>query len=143
MIAWDWIYLASTSLLLVLLNAIFVASEFSLIKLRYSHFNPDLLEELGKTKRFARLLHSVDQTLRFLRLGMTFSTLVLGMVLMPLVGFLTELLGISGDGVWPGVLYCIAILIAMGIHFILGELVPRAISFLLRLPRQWDRYLRR
>jgi CBS domain containing-hemolysin-like protein len=127
-IAWNWIFLASTSLLLVLLNAIYVASEFSLIKLRYSHFNPDLLEELGKTKRFARLLHSVDQTLRFLRLGMTFSTLVLGMVLMPLVGFLTEVMGISGDGVWPGVLYCIAIFIAMGIHFILGELVPRAIA---------------
>ena len=43
-IADNWIYLVCAGLLLVLFNAVFVASEFSLVKLRYSHFNPDLLD---------------------------------------------------------------------------------------------------
>ena len=102
MIAWDWIYLTSGAGLLVLLNAIFVASEFSLIKLRYSHFNPDLLEELEKSVRLARLLGRIDTTLRFLRLGVTFSTLLLGMVLVPLIDLLSQRVGYSGDGLRPG-----------------------------------------
>ena len=128
MIACDWIYLTSGAGLLVLLNAIFVASEFSLIKLRYSHFNPDLLEELEKSLRLARLLGRIDTTLRFLRLGVTFSTLLLGMVLVPLIDLLSQRVGYSGDGLGPAILYGSSLLVAMSVHFILGELVPRAVS---------------
>ena len=128
MIAADWIYLASASGLLVLLNAIFVASEYSLIKLRYSHFNPDLLEELEKTARLARLLNGIDRTLRFLRLGVTFSTLILGMVLVPLIDFLSLELGYAEEGIPRIAVYLLSLLLAMGIHFVLGELVPRALA---------------
>ena len=116
MIAWDWIYLTSCAGLLVLLNAIFVASEFSLIKLRYSHFNPDLLEELEKSLRLARLLGRIDTTLRFLRLGVTFSTLLLGMVLVPLIDLLSQRVGYSGDGLGPAILYGSSLLVAMSVR---------------------------
>ena len=128
MIALDLIYLVCTALLLVLLNAIFVSSEFSLIRLRYSHFNPDLLEELRKGKRFARILDQMDRTLRFLRMGITFSTILLGVVLLPIVTYLSAVLGFSGEGLYSAAVFCLVFLLAMSVHYVLGELVPRAIA---------------
>ena len=127
MITWDWIYLASASVFLVLLNAIFVASEYSLIRLRYSHFNPDLLEGLEKTARLSRLLRQVDRTLRFLRLGVTLSTVLLGVMLVPLIALLSVEFGVANVGLtW--LFYALSLLVAIGIHFVLGELVPRAVA---------------
>ena len=128
MITSDWIYLACTALLLVLLNAIFVTSEFSLIKLRYSHFNPDLLEELRKSKRFTKIFDQVDRTLRFLRLGITFSTALLGVVLFPLVDHLASVLGFSTDGLLSSAVFCLAFVFVLSVHYVLGELVPRALA---------------
>jgi CBS domain containing-hemolysin-like protein len=127
-IASAWISLTCVAFLLVLLNAIFVASEFSLIKLRYSHFNPDLLDELRKSKRFGRLLRRVDRTLRFLRLGMACFTVMLGIVLVPLIANLEILIGAGDNGFLTWVLYGASFLIAISTHYVLGELIPRSIA---------------
>ena len=127
-IFWDSILLGSAALLLVLLNAIFVGSEFSLIRLRYSHFNPDLLEELRKGKRFAKLVDRVDRTLQFLRLGISFSTLLLGVVLIPFVNTLAAYFGFEVLGIWTAIMYVLCFLAAIGLHYVIGESVPRGIA---------------
>ncbi len=110
------------------LNAVFVASEFSLVKLRYSHFNPDLLDELRKGGKFSGLLKRVERTLRLLRLGTSFSTLVLGWVLLPLTHVVAVALGIEMNGVWAVVFFSLSFIIAVGVHSVLGDLVPRSIG---------------
>ena len=127
-IADNWIYLVCAGLLLVLLNAVFVASEFSLVKLRYSHFNPDLLDELRKSGRFSGLLKRVERTLRLLRLGTSFSTLVLGWVLLPLTHVVAVYLGLDLNGIWAVIFFSMSFLVAVGVHSVLGDLVPRSIG---------------
>lgn len=122
------IYLVSGSLLLVLLNAIFVASEFSLLKIRYSHFNPDLLDDLRKGKRFAGLLNRVDRSFRLLRLGTAISTLMLGAALVHLTRLIAVTIGFPTEGVLGVVLAIFSFLIAVGVHSVLGDLVPRGIA---------------
>jgi CBS domain containing-hemolysin-like protein len=120
--------LVSGSLLLVLLNAIFVASEFSLLKIRYSHFNPDLLDDLRKGKRFAGLLNRVDRSFRLLRLGTAISTLMLGAALVHLTRLIAVTIGFPTEGVLGVVLAIFSFLIAVGVHSVLGDLVPRGIA---------------
>jgi CBS domain containing-hemolysin-like protein len=127
-IVWDWILFGGAAIFLVLLNAIFVAGEFSLIRLRYSHFNPDLLEELKKVKRFSRLLDRMDRTLRFLRLGITFFTMALGFVLLPFVQKVVEYAGFSREEIWLWLIYGLAFLLALAFRYVIGELVPRGIA---------------
>jgi CBS domain containing-hemolysin-like protein len=124
----DAIYLVSGSLLFVLLNAIFVASEFSLLKIRYSHFNPDLLDDLRKGKRFAGLLNRVDRSFRLLRLGTAISTLMLGAALVHLTRLIAVTIGFPTEGVLGVVLAIFSFLIAVGVHSVLGDLVPRGIA---------------
>ena len=128
MIVEDSIYLVIASLLLVLVNAIFVASEFSLLKIRYSHFNPNLLDDLRKGKRFAGLLDRVDRSFRLLRLGTAISTLMLGAVLVPLTWVMAVSFGFSTEGFGGVVFAILSFLIAIGIHSVLGDLVPRGIA---------------
>lgn len=128
MVVGDAIYLVSASLLLVLLNAIFVASEFSLLKIRYSHFNPDLLDDLRKGERFAGLLNRVDRSFRLLRLGTAISTLMLGAALVPLTRLIAITIGFPAEGVLGVVLAIFSFLIAVGVHSVLGDLVPRGIA---------------
>ena len=128
MVVGDVIYLVSGSLLLVLLNAIFVASEFSLLKIRYSHFNPDLLDDLRKGKRFAGLLNRVDRSFRLLRLGTAISTLMLGAALVHLTRLIAVTIGFPTEGVLGVVLAIFSFLIAVGVHSVLGDLVPRGIA---------------
>jgi len=131
-IYWHWLFLGGISTLLVLVTALFVACEFSLIRLRYSHFNPELLEELSNTKRFAPLLSRVDNALRFLRLGVTLCTVGLGLVAWPAVLKLSHLFGYP-EASWPGWVALIIILSgAIGLRHIVGELIPRAVA--LRFP---------
>lgn len=120
--------MVSASLLLVLLNAIFVASEFSLLKIRYSHFNPDLLDDLRKGERFAGLLNRVDRSFRLLRLGTAISTLMLGAALVPLTRLIAITIGFPTEGVLGVVLAIFSFLIAVGVHSVLGDLVPRGIA---------------
>ena len=128
MVVGDVIYLVSGSLLLVLLNAIFVASEFSLLKIRYSHFNPDLLDDLRKGKRFAGLLNRVDRSFRLLRLGTAISTLMLGAALVHLTRLIAVTIGFPTEGVLGVVLAIFSFLIAVGVHSVFGDLVPRGIA---------------
>jgi CBS domain containing-hemolysin-like protein len=122
------IQLASLVAVLIGLKAVFVMTEFSLIRLRFSHFNSELLEELQKARRMSGLLDGTDRVLRFLRLGATVVTLFLGLVLVPF----TKQVGLTfsvGEttGSWL-VLYVVVFSSAITLHYVLGHLLPRGIA---------------
>ena len=121
-------------MILVLLNAVFVASEFSLLKLRFSHFNPDFLEELERQKGIDGLLKYIDRTFRFLRLGIAFCTLGLGVLILPFFHAMARPLGIADNKGLLWLLFICSFLVAIAIRYVIGELVPRAIA--LRYPIQ-------
>ncbi|MCB1122958.1 MAG: DUF21 domain-containing protein, partial [Verrucomicrobiae bacterium] len=128
MINQGWIYLTVLALLLVVLNAVFVASEFSLIKLRYSHFNDALLEELRKVWRFKRILFRVDRTLRFIRLVLMCITLLLGVTLVALLNRVVVHWGIVVEFPEAALLFIVAFFGTVSVQHVIGHLVPRGIA---------------
>ena len=129
-----WALLTVAAGVLVLLNAVFVACEFSLIKLRFSHFNPDLLEELERQRGIDHLLNRVDRTFRFLRLGIALCTLGLGLLIFACFQAAATWLGLAEKtGMW-WLLLGASFLLAIALRYVIGELAPRAVA--LRHPVQ-------
>ncbi len=125
---WDWLLLVGATSALVFFNAVFVASEFSLVKLRYSHFNPDLLDDLKEQPKFVGLLDRVDLTLRVLRLGITLCTLGLGLMIWAVSENVCLGLGYELNETAFGVVLVLSIVLAILLKYIVGELVPRGIG---------------
>jgi CBS domain containing-hemolysin-like protein len=123
---WAFAFLAS--------NALLVACELALIKVRFSHFNPDLVDRLKEKKRMRPFFEDADRLVRSIRLGVAFCVLGYGLLLVP---FLYQLLGLA-EGQWfelSTILpLCLAFLLAWGFHYVFAELVPRGIG--LRYPLQ-------
>ena len=67
------------------MNAVFVATEFSLMKMRFTRFGTGKMDELKESKPVADLLENISSSLKILRLGITLSTIVLGILFVPLV----------------------------------------------------------
>lgn len=108
--------------ILLAAQTVFVACEYALIRLRYSHFNTDLVEKLAQHPKSSALLDKPDQTVRLLRLGISACTLGYGLLFYPV---LATFIGMG----WPG--YALALVAFVGglsLHFVVGELVPRGLS---------------
>ncbi len=120
----EFVFLSVSVVVLLLLNAVFVATEFSLVKLRFTRFESEKMEEAKQSKSVSSLLENISDSIKVVRLGITSSTIALGFLLVPIVLALSANFGISSFRwaiVGAGVL-------GVGIHFILGELTPRAIA---------------
>lgn len=103
-------------------------TEFGLIRLRFSHFNSELLEELQKIRRISVLLGPTDRVLRILRLGTTFVTLTLGVAMIPFVTELGATMSmIDGRGSWIA-LFAISFAIVITLHYVVGILLPRGVA---------------
>jgi len=113
---------------LLVLNALFVATEFSLVKLRFTLFEEDVLERARESPMIAGMLAHMGSTLKVVRLGVTTCTVGLGFVLVPMTLDLLRSTGVDW-GVW-GVRGALGLsfALAVALHFILGELVPRALA---------------
>jgi CBS domain containing-hemolysin-like protein len=125
-------FLILVAMMLVLLNGFFVASEFSIVKVRSTR-----LEELikqGKSRAIAarRLVHSMDEYLSATQLGITLASLALGWIgepafatlFMPLfegTGYLEPLLAHS-------LAVTSAFLLITFLHIVLGELAPKSLA---------------
>ena len=119
-------------LLLVALNGFFVASEFSLVKVRGSQLNT-LVEE-GEKRAVAtrRVLDRLDAYLSATQLGVTLASLALGWVGEPFLSGLLEpfftLVGIHSDFVISTLSVVIGFLVITFLHIIFGELAPKYIA---------------
>ena len=119
--------------LLVLVNAMFVAAEFSLVSVRRTR-----VEELIKERRVGSLavkkaIDHLDDAIAATQLGITLASLALGWIGEPcVVRVLEPLLGFMPEG-WRltashGVATAIAFSLITSMHVILGELAPKAVA---------------
>src|SRR3972149_2235749 len=118
---------------LVLLNAFFVAAEFSLVAVRRTQ-----VEEMGKAGRrgAAAVRHAIqhlDNAIAATQLGITLASLALGWIGEPVVaqifqsalGFLPDAWRVAAG---HGLAVALAFSLITGLHVIVGELAPKAMA---------------
>ncbi len=120
------------TLLLVLLNAFFVASEFALVKVR-----PTRLEHLvrggdARARLALQIAHRLDAYLSTTQLGVTLASLGLGWIGEPALAHLVEPL-FAALGPWAAsaahvVGVVVAFLLITAFHTIVGELAPKSFA---------------
>ena len=121
-------------LLLVALNAFFVAAEFSLVAVRRSRI--DEMAEGGDTaaKNVQRALAHLDRYIAGTQLGITIASLALGWVGEPAIAVLIDtFLGLFGlpparEGVHSGAALAFSFFFLTFLHIVLGELAPKSLA---------------
>lgn len=127
--SWSEIAVAAGAVLgLVFLNAVFVAAEFSLVKLRFTRFQTAEIERARRAARLARLLANLGASLKILRLGVTMCTIGLGFVLVPLVSTILDSQGIGLDTLVGALALVASFGAGVTVMYGVGELVPRALA---------------
>ena len=112
---------------LLFANAIFVATEFSLIKLRFTRFGTNQEDEARNSKSIASLLDDLSESLRLIRFGTTFCSIAIGFLCVPLI--IATLNSLEWLGEYQiRIAIALGFVLAVGIHFVIGELVPRSIG---------------
>ena len=109
-------------------NALLVACELSLIKIRFSHFNTDLRERVENHKRLSRLIISGDRTIRVIRLGLTICLLLYALLAFPFLMALFGLLDWQLHGFGTALGAFLAFILALTFHHAVGEILPRAVG---------------
>lgn len=120
--------LAGTAVLgLLFLNAVFVATEFALMKLRFTRFGTGKMDEAKESKPVADMLDDMGASTKVLRLGVAFCMIAIGFLLAPLV--LAALHALNWMGEYSMRLsMTLGFVLAVGLHYVIGELVPRALA---------------
>ncbi len=118
-------------ILLVLINAFFVASEFSLVSARKTRLETRAEEGSGGAKAALRLLENPTLFISAVQLGVTLASLALGWIGEPTVAKLIEPIAarIATEGTAGYLAHITAIIISFAIvtflHIVIGELVPK------------------
>ncbi len=109
---------------LLFMNALLVAGEFSIIKLRLSYLNPDYLEDPKWRKPPQSLLENIDQSVNAARFGILLCALGYALTAYPLFyDFLNE----SGLlDAWSARL--LAFLLIFAVYYLFGDLLPRGLA---------------
>lgn len=108
-------------LFLLVLNALFVATEQAYLKLRFSHFNQDLVEQLKSKVLLRRILENPVMTIGVLRMAITGCIVAYVWLVSPILLFIF-------DGLNLYLANIIAFFIALMIQAFLGEFVPRGLG---------------
>jgi CBS domain containing-hemolysin-like protein len=118
-------------LLTLVLNAFFVGAEFAMISVRRSQIEPHAEEGDRRAVRVLWGLEHVSALMAAAQLGITLSTLVLGVVAEPAIAHLLEPLfhavGLP-SGAGHAVSFVIALSLATYLHMLLGEMVPKNVA---------------
>lgn len=117
---------------LILLNALFVAAEFSLIAARRTRVE-SMAEQGDRRARSAlSLMRELPLTLAGAQLGITITSLGLGLIAEPAIAHLIEpvieeIVDVP-SGVLHGISFGIALFIVVFLHMVLGEMVPKNVA---------------
>jgi CBS domain containing-hemolysin-like protein len=118
--------------LLVLANGFFVATEYSLVKLRRSRLQTLVAEGRAGAARLLEMQRSLDRYLSATQFGVTLASLGLGWVGEPafaslLQGWLSPLFAQGGaaEGIAHTISFAFAFAIITFLHIVLGEQVPK------------------
>src|SRR5919199_3384241 len=114
-------------LVLVLLNAFFVAAEFALVRSRKAHLQQDADEGRRGAAVAVRMMDDLSRYLSAAQVGITLTSLGLGFLGEPSIGRLLKDIFGSGVPEWVSAAASItlAYLITTSIHITLGEQVPK------------------
>ncbi len=125
------IYLIGT-LLLVLLNAFFVASEFAIVKMRPTRLEQLIREGNSNAALALRISQHLDAYLSANQLGITLASLALGWIGEPAVAHLLEprlsFLGSASSVSAHTVAVGIAFAVITALHTVVGELAPKSLA---------------
>ena len=118
------------SIVLLVLNAYFVAAEFALTGSRSSRIEP-MVEEHNSARKVLWAIEHLSQMLAAAQLGVTLCSVGLGVLAEPAIAHLIEvpleLVGIPQAGV-HAIAFLLALLLVVGLHVVLGEMVPKNVS---------------
>ena len=122
-------------ILLVLLNAFFVAAEFALVGARRTRLEEMALRGDRKAALARRAIQSLDRYISATQLGITLASLGLGWIGEPALAStihtaLGWLPGTIDEIAAHGLAIAIAFIIITALHIILGELVPKTLALL-------------
>ena len=126
-IADNWPSLAGL-LVFLLLRALLVGSEIALLRVRFSHFNPDLREYFERHPRLQRVMVDPDSMVQSVRLALMICLLGYGALTVWIGIQISRIAGLAAwqwhVGVWVG----LALFVAAVIFYLLADLVPRGLG---------------
>lgn len=134
-------------LVLVLLNAFFVAAEFALVGSRRSRIDQLAEEGAAGARSVQDALKNLDRYISGTQLGITLASLALGWIGEPALATLVDrLLALVGIHAHAGVAHttagvATAFLVITFLHIVLGELAPKSIALV--APERVSMYLAR
>jgi CBS domain containing-hemolysin-like protein len=114
-------------LVLILLNAFFVAAEFALVRSRKAHLETDATEGKRGAHTAVQIMDNLSRYLSAVQVGITLTSLGIGFLGEPAIGSIFEdLIGedVSHD-VRYAVSFALAYLITTALHITFGEQVPK------------------
>ncbi|MFI1933703.1 hemolysin family protein [Streptomyces sp. NPDC020330] len=118
-------------LLMIAVNAFFVGAEFALISVRRSQIEPEAEAGHKRARSVIWGLEHVSALLAAAQLGITLSTLVLGIAAEPAIAHVLEPM-FDAVGVPHGLVHPLSFVIALSVatylHMLLGEMVPKNIA---------------
>jgi len=126
----DEILLLLLTFALVLLNGLFVAAEFAVVKVRPTQID-QLVSEGSRLAGIAQgVLRNLDSHLAACQVGITVASLALGAIAEPALSRLLEpvlvAVGITNEAARHGISWAIAIGVVSFFHVVVGEQAPKA-----------------
>jgi len=119
------------TIVLLTLNALFVAAEFALISARRTQLEPRVAEGSWSARMALRAMGQISLVLAAAQLGITLSTLGLGAISEPALAHLMEpvfeLVRLRDGLVYP-VSFVLATMVVVWCHVVLGEMVPKNLA---------------
>jgi CBS domain containing-hemolysin-like protein len=119
------------TIVLLALNALFVASEFALISARRTQLEPRIQAGSHPARMAMRAIENITQIMAAAQLGITICSLGLGAVGEPAIAHLLEPVFESvslPEGLVHTVSFVIAMTIVVFAHVVLGEMVPKNLA---------------
>lgn len=115
------------ALVLLLLNAFFVATEFALVSSRRSQIEPAAQAGSPMARRTLAAMEQIGSMIAGIQLGVTVCSVLLGAVAEPAVAHLVERIDVPSDVIHP-IAAVVALLLVAFLHVVLGEMVPKNLT---------------
>ncbi|MEO6694703.1 MAG: hemolysin family protein [Ignavibacteria bacterium] len=119
-------------LVFVMMNALFVAAEFALVKVRKTQIQPSEVKKDNKARLALRLITHLDEYLAATQFGITISSLGLGWIGEPVTARILEpvfqILNIDNPKTAHTISLTVGFIIITFLHIIVGELAPKSLA---------------
>lgn len=123
-----WVLVALAVVLAV--SGLLLAAEIALVRVRFSHFNPDLLEYVEHHPRLQRLMADPDGLVQVVRLTVGLGMITHGVFMVRLAVEILSGWVVFGWAVPLALAMALGIGLAVGVYYVAADLVPRTLGSL-------------